>query len=182
MQQKHIKKYIAFGVALLLFVPLIFGTQIFPNIFPFTILQNALFSGNPISTVGSVTDESDNTGVDLNIASDDSIVVLDLEIGSGEVAEAPKTVHVGYVGTRIDPSTGKEIIFDQNLSRESPFSFQLGSGSVIPGFEQGVAGMRVGGKRLVIISPEMGYGNQQAGDIPPNTTLQFMIELYAVKE
>ena len=182
MKQEHIKKYIAIGVALLLFAPLILGSQIFPNIFPFSVLQSGLFGGNTVNTAGSATNGTENNaGIGLNNLSE-SVTILDLEIGNGDVAEAPKTVHVGYIGTRIDPNTGEEIIFDQNLSKESPFSFRLGSGAVIPGFEQGVTGMRVGGRRLVIISPEMGYGNQQAGDIPPNTTLQFMIELYEVKE
>ena len=182
MKQEHIKKYIAIGVVLLLFAPIIFGSRIFPNIFPFTVLQRGFFGGNIVNTTGSTTsrDESDNS-TGLNNLSE-PVTILDLQIGDGELAEAPKTVHVGYVGTRLDPNTGEEIIFDQNLDKESPFAFQLGSGAVISGFEQGVTGMRVGGTRLVIIKPEMGYGNQQAGDIPPNTTLQFMIELYAVKE
>lgn len=181
MQQEHKKKYIAIGVALLLFAPIV-GSQIFPNIFPFSVLQSGFFGGNDLTTVESTTNVNTNGGT-LNIGDlSEPVIALDLQIGDGDLAEAPKIVHVGYVGTRIDPNTGEEIIFDQNLNRESPFVFQLGSGAVISGFEQGVTGMRVGGRRLVIIQPEMGYGNQQAGDIPPNTTLQFMIELYEVKE
>ena len=138
MEQNNIKKYIAVGVALLLFVPLV-GSQIFPSIFPFTVLRNAFFGGNPINTITNTTvnrDESDSN-TNLNNLSE-PVTILDLEIGDGTLAEAPKTVHVGYIGTRIDPNTSEEIIFDQNLNKESPFPFQLGVGSVIPGFEQGV--------------------------------------------
>ena len=176
------KKYIAIGVALLLFAPLIFGSQIFPNIFPFTILQGGLFGGNDINTISTganIGKSNTNTNREILL---DPVATFDLEVGDGTVAKAPKQVSIGYIGTRIDPDTGKEVIFDQNLNRESPFSFQIGAGTVIPGFDQGVTGMRVGGKRLIIISPEMGYGNQQVGDIPPNTTLQFIVELYEVKE
>ena len=182
MQQENIKKYIAVGVALLLFVPIIIGSRIFPRVFPFTALQGGLFGGGVDNIIESTTGSSgNNSAVDIGNLSE-PVTILDLEVGDGAVAEAPSTVDVGYVGTRIDPDTNEEVIFDQNLDKESPFSFQLGAGTVIPGFEQGVTGMRVGGKRLVIISPEMGYGDKQVGSIPPNTTLQFMIELYEVKE
>lgn len=181
MQKEHIKKYIAIGVALLLFAPII-GSQIFPNVFPFNLLQSGIFGRNNSNT-GNATNNSSTNDIKLDTGNpSEPVIIFDLQVGDGPLAEAPKTVHVGYIGTHKDPNTGEDITFDQNLNRDSPFVFQLGTGSVIPGFEQGVMGMRVGGTRLVIISPEMGYGNQQAGNIPPNTTLQFMIELYEVKE
>lgn len=111
----------------------------------------------------------------------DPVTILDLKVGEGDLAEPPNTVSLGYIGTRIDPETGEELIFDQMTDRHRPFVFQLGDEQVIPGFEIGVTGMRVGGKRLVTIQPEMGYGDQQVASIPPNTTLQFLIELYEVK-
>lgn len=182
MKKENIKIYIAVGVALLLFAPLIFGNRLFPNIFPFTVLQSGIFGGGNINTTNPTTSNPQNTGT-INLGDPSQpVTILDLEIGNGATAEPGKIVSVGYIGTRVDPDTGEKITFDQNLSRETPFSFPLGSGQVIPGFDMGVTGMRVGGRRLVTIRPEMGYGNQQAGSIPPNTTLQFMIELYEVKE
>ena len=186
---KNIKTYIAVGVALLIFVPFIFRSQLFSRIFPFSALQAGFFSGTTTTGGGSAAvpldgvpsrDTSANSGGFAGLS--DPVTILDLEVGEGMLAEESKKVHVGYIGTRIHPETNEEIIFDQNLSRENPLSFVIGSGMVIPGFDAGVAGMRVGGKRLVIIKPEMGYGDQQVGDIPPNTTLQFMIELYEVTE
>ncbi|MCY4576830.1 MAG: FKBP-type peptidyl-prolyl cis-trans isomerase [Candidatus Kaiserbacteria bacterium] len=184
MQQKNIKTYIAIGLALIIFVPFVFGGQLFSRIFPFGLLRSGFFGGGP-ATDAVTPDPLLEEGVGSSGTFDsfsDPVTILDLEVGGGAVAEASTTVSIGYVGIRIDPKTGEEIVFDQNLSRETPFSFVLGSGQVIPGFDQGVTGMRVGGKRLVIIQPEMGYGNQQVGSIPPNTTLQFMIELYEVKQ
>ena len=185
-----IKKYIAIGIGLLIFIPLIFGGRIFPQIFPFNVLQAGMFNwgmGNNAQQVSNSDTSINNSNTSSDVASaftdlSDPVTILDLEVGDGAVAEPSKTVSVGYVGTRIDPDTGEKIIFDQNLDRDSAFSFELGSGMVIPGFDQGVTGMRIGGKRLVVIKPEMGYGDQQVGDIPPNTTLHFLIELYEVKE
>ena len=191
--QEDIKIYIAVGIAIIIFVPFMFGSQIFSRIFPFSFFQGAfLNSGSTTSDDPAISAEipdsrSGDRGATTNLLDQlgglsDPVTILDLELGEGTVAETSKTVSVGYIGTRFDPDTGEEVIFDQNLNKEAPFSFILGSGMVIPGFDQGVTGMRIGGKRLVIIQPEMGYGDQQVGDIPPNTTLQFMIELYEVKE
>ena len=69
---------------------------------------------------------------------------------------------------------------DKNTDPESGFTFVLGSGQVIPGFDVGIAGMREGGIRLIVIDPKAGYGSQQTGRIPPNTTLRFIVELYEV--
>ncbi|MFH1162296.1 MAG: FKBP-type peptidyl-prolyl cis-trans isomerase [Candidatus Jorgensenbacteria bacterium] len=99
-------------------------------------------------------------------------------MGTGAEAKAGDTVTVHYTGTLTD---GKK--FDSSLDRGQPFSFLLGAGQVIRGWDLGVAGMKVGGKRRLTIPPELGYGSRGAGGgaIPPNATLIFEVQLLDVK-
>ena len=102
------------------------------------------------------------------------LVVKDIVKGSGKKAKAGQTVSVQYVG--VSWSTGQE--FDASWDRGQPFSFSLGAGQVIPGWDQGVAGMRVGGRRELIIPPDLGYGAQGSPPaIAPNETLIFVVDL-----
>lgn len=102
----------------------------------------------------------------------------DLKQGTGTTASAGKTVSVHYTGWLA--SNGKK--FDSSVDRGQPFMFQLGAGQVIKGWDEGVSGMKVGGKRQLRIPPELGYGSRGAGGvIPPNATLIFDVELLAVK-
>ena len=102
--------------------------------------------------------------------------IEELKVGTGAEAKSGQSVSVHYTGTL---TTGSK--FDSSRDRNSPFDFQLGAGMVIKGWDQGVAGMKVGGRRKLTIPPELGYG---AGGyppvIPPNSTLIFDIELLAV--
>ncbi len=103
--------------------------------------------------------------------------IEDLTPGTGPEAKAGKTVTVHYVGTLTD---GKK--FDSSRDRGEGFTFRLGAGQVIKGWDQGVAGMKVGGLRKLTIPPELGYGSQGfPGAIPPNATLIFEVELLEVK-
>jgi FKBP-type peptidyl-prolyl cis-trans isomerase len=105
------------------------------------------------------------------------LVVEDLKTGDGAEAKAGDQVSVQYVGVLYDG--GKQ--FDSSWDRGQPFDFQLGSGQVIPGWDQGVEGMKVGGRRELIIPPNLGYGAQgQPPTIPPNSTLVFVIDLVSV--
>ena len=112
------------------------------------------------------------------------LVKNDTVIGEGREAEAGFNVTVHYTGWLYDPSKadGKGTKFDSSLDRHEPFVFFLGGGQVIQGWDEGFAGMKVGGKRTLIIPPHMGYGVHGAGGvIPPNATLIFDVELLGIK-
>lgn len=106
----------------------------------------------------------------------------DLFLGTGADAVTGRTVSVNYTGWFYDAdATGnKGVQFDSSTGR-GPFTFTLGAGQVIQGWEQGIAGMKVGGLRRLIIPPALGYGSTRYGPIPPNATLLFEIELLSVQ-
>ena len=104
--------------------------------------------------------------------------------GTGAEAVAGKKVTVHYTGWLFEPSASdkKGRKFDSSRDRGDPFSFKLGAGQVIRGWDEGVATMKAGGRRILTIPPELGYGARGAGGvIPPNATLVFEVELLAVK-
>lgn len=104
------------------------------------------------------------------------LVIDDLEVGAGDTAVKGKMVSVHYTGWLTD---GRK--FDSSKDRNDPFNFPLGAGHVIRGWDEGVQGMQVGGKRKLTIPPELGYGARGAGGvIPPNATLVFEVELLKV--
>jgi FKBP-type peptidyl-prolyl cis-trans isomerase FkpA len=112
------------------------------------------------------------------------LVKNDTAVGEGREAEIGFMVSVHYTGWLFDENAsdhkGKK--FDSSVDRGTPFEFNLGAGQVIQGWDQGFAGMKIGGKRTLIIPPEMGYGSRGAGGaIPPNATLIFDVELLDVK-
>jgi FKBP-type peptidyl-prolyl cis-trans isomerase len=97
--------------------------------------------------------------------------------GSGEAAKAGNSVEVHYTGWLTDGTK-----FDSSKDRGKPFSFKLGAGQVIKGWDEGVAGMKVGGKRKLVIPPALGYGSRGAGGvIPPNAELVFEVELLGIR-
>ena len=106
------------------------------------------------------------------------LIVEELIVGDGDEAQDYNKVVVNYTGTLLDGS-----IFDSSLKPgRTPFTFTLGAGSVIKGWDQGVKGMRVGGKRKLTIPPDLGYGENGAGNvIPPGATLIFEVELLEIE-
>jgi len=105
------------------------------------------------------------------------LVIKEVAVGKGAAAKSGDKVTVHYTGWLTDGTK-----FDSSVDRGQPFEFPLGAGKVIPGWDQGVAGMKVGGKRKLTIPPDLGYGAQgtPGGPIPPNATLVFDVELLAV--
>lgn len=104
------------------------------------------------------------------------LIIDDLVMGEGAEAAKGNHVRVHYTGWLTDGSK-----FDSSVERNDPFDFPLGRGHVIPGWDEGVAGMKVGGRRKLTIPPHLGYGAHGAGGvIPPNATLVFEVELLAV--
>ncbi len=105
------------------------------------------------------------------------LVIEDIEVGTGDEAKAGHTVEVHYAGNAW--STRQQ--FDASWDRGETFSFRLGAGQVIGGWDQGVAGMKVGGRRRLVIPPNLGYGSRGAGGvIKPNETLVFVVDLLGV--
>ena len=113
-----------------------------------------------------------------------TLITTDTTTGSGAEAKAGQQVTVHYTGWLYDDSAPdkKGRKFDSSRDRNDPFTFSLGAGQVIRGWDEGVAGMKVGGSRTLTIPPEMGYGRRGAGGvIPPNATLVFDVELLGVR-
>jgi FKBP-type peptidyl-prolyl cis-trans isomerase len=107
----------------------------------------------------------------------EQLVVDDVVVGTGDPVSSGDTVTVHYIGTL---QNGQE--FDNSYKREQPFTVTLGEGRVIAGWEQGLVGMQVGGKRILVIPPALGYGSAGGGPIPPNATLVFAVELIAINQ
>ncbi len=108
----------------------------------------------------------------------------DGQVGTGASPRTGQTVYVNYTGWLMTPDGKKGKKFDSNLDHGGqPFSFPLGAGRVIKGWDEGVASMKIGGKRTLIVPPALGYGGQDVGNglIPPNSTLIFDVELLKVQ-
>lgn len=113
---------------------------------------------------------------EANMANQGKLIIEDIEEGTGEaVVEAGDDIVVHYHGTLTDGT-----VFDSSVDRGEPFQTQIGVGQVIPGWDEGILGMKVGGKRKLTIPPNMAYGEQGAGSIPPNSTLIFEVELIEI--
>jgi len=145
---------------------LIIGTNLQPAVTNNTVnTTNAFFSFDPNKLVGSPS----------------GLLVQDVVVGSGAEAVAGKTVSVHYTGVLSDGTK-----FDSSLDRGEPFSFALGAGGVIRGWDEGVVGMKVGGKRVLVIPSELAYGDAGIPGpngtyfIPPKATLIFQVELLGV--
>lgn len=151
---------------------LVLGT---PLLNPFATPDNAIAVGTTTSLTAT------SSSMNLSLAPEEKLptelVITDVVVGSGQEATPGSIVTVNYVGALPDGT-----VFDASANHGQPFSFPLGAGQVIQGWDQGVAGMKVGGKRRLVIPPNLAYGNQAVGGvIPANATLLFEVELVSVQ-
>ena len=145
----------------------------------------AIMSALAITTIGGVsgfvstTASAQTAGKTMTTAS--GLQIIDSVAGTGASPKAGQTCVMHYTGWLYENGQkGKK--FDSSVDRNEPFEFPIGKGRVIAGWDEGVASMKVGGKRTLIIPPQLGYGARGAGGvIPPNATLMFDVELLAVK-
>ena len=107
----------------------------------------------------------------------ETLEIKDLKLGEGKVAKRGNDIKVHYTGYLASNNSK----FDSSVDRKTPFEFKLGRGEVIPGWDRGIVGMKVGGKRKLIIPPILAYGEKGTGTIPPNSTLIFDVELLSVE-
>ena len=131
-----------------------------------------LFSKSSTLSLNNLNMNISDTGVQQA----PKLLIDDLTVGTGTEAVAGKHVVVNYKGTLIDGT-----VFDSSYTRGEPFPFDLGAGQVIAGWDQGLIGMKVGGKRKLVIPADLAYGERAIGPIPANSTLIFEVELLEVK-
>lgn len=143
--------------------------------------QSAQLAKSGVVIVGSDGNITQERTTALLEASDtrgtvNKLVVDDIVVGTGEAVKKGDVVSVHYIGTL---QNGTE--FDNSKKRGSTFSFKVGGGAVIKGWDEGVVGMKVGGQRILVIPADLAYGNRTIGNIPANSTLVFAIELLEIK-
>jgi FKBP-type peptidyl-prolyl cis-trans isomerase len=153
----------------------------------------ALAACGPQGAADGAVDSAVTQGADTGVTTTDDggsaevvteLQITDVEQGDGAAANPGQQVVVHYTGWLYEPGEpdNKGTKFDSSVDRDQPFAFPLGAGRVIAGWDTGVAGMQVGGKRVLIIPPDMAYGDRGAGGvIPPNATLLFEVELLEVQ-
>ena len=116
------------------------------------------------------------TTAEKQVVTSEKLQIKDEKEGTGAAVKTGDTVVIHYTGTLTDGTK-----FDSSYDREKPFETQIGVGAVIKGWDEGVVGMKVGGKRKLTIPPSLGYGDQANGKIPANSTLVFDVELVEIK-
>lgn len=136
------------------------------------LLACVMLLGTPIAWAAESPDVTAETPME-SVTTASGLTYTDLVVGEGASPTTGQMVTVHYTGSLMDGT-----VFDSSHRRNQPFSFQIGVGQVIKGWDEGVATMQIGGKRQLVIPPDLGYGSRGAGGvIPPNATLNFEVEL-----
>ena len=164
------------GIAVALALVVVAMFFIFPGLSPF---GNLTPSNDTSTEVASTTATTTQTATTMPTGNSDQLQVTDETVGTGAVAAAGDTVTVNYVGSLTDGT-----VFDASANHGTAgFTFNLGAGQVIKGWDEGIVGMREGGKRKLIIPASLAYGDQAVGNvIPANSTLVFEVELLKVQK
>lgn len=136
-----------------------------------------LFGNNIMSLFQKNLMNNDSLAAATGATSNNGVVINDVVVGEGVVVKPGDTVSVNYVLSLADGA-----VVQNSKDLGAPFKFTLGAGDVIPGWELGFVGMKVGGVRTITIPPELAYGSNQTGSIPPNSTLIFNVELLDVSD
>ena len=168
------------GIAVALALAVVAVFFIFPSLSPFGQPRASAPSQAAAAAAMATTTntQTDSTSTAMPTANTDQLQINDEVVGNGPEAAAGDSVTVNYVGSFTD---GK--VFDASANHgSSGFTFKLGAGQVIKGWDQGVAGMKVGGKRKLVVPPSLGYGTNDYGPIPGNSTLVFEVELLKVQK
>jgi peptidylprolyl isomerase len=154
------------------------ASDLIPTLFPTAQISPTISQQNPaIITQQPINAQaSQGANMDKYTTTVDGLKMLDEKVGTGQEVKTGDTVTVNYLGT-----LENGVKFDSSYDRNAPFTTQIGVGQVIKGWDEGIVGMKVGGKRKLIIPADLGYGSQSAGSIPPNSTLIFEVELLSVK-
>ena len=158
------KEWIAVSVSLVFIVYMFMGD----------VLSNVFGELNGNSMENNTQGASANNEPSNNTAPALSVQVQDIKVGTGPAIQKGMQVAVNYV---LKLTNGTVIQDSKQVNAGKPFIFTAGAGQLIPGWEMGILGMHVGGKRMITIPPSLGYGSQQVGNIPPNSTLVFEIEV-----
>lgn len=169
MKKLETREWIGVMVAVVAAITLFFGNTIWNTFFKKQPTEQPLAS--LVNNTGTSTQPTMK-----NISTITGLEIYDMQVGTGVEAVAGKKVTAHYIGTLTDGTK-----FDSSLDRGQPFEFTLGTGAVIKGWDVGIAGMKVGGTRTLVIAPEFGYGAQAIGSIPANSTLIFQVQLLDVK-
>ncbi len=144
----------------------------------FTALNTGSNSIANTASVVVANDDATKTAIEGSVGLDGELkrlVVDDVQLGEGAEVKTGDSVTVHYVGTLKDGSK-----FDDSYVRGTPYTFTVGDGKVIKGWDEGLVGMQVGGERILVVPPDMAYGNRQVGPIPPNSPLIFKVELVSI--
>jgi len=145
-----------------------------PTIYP--SITQAPITTTPADAIINTQPATAGANMDNVKTTEGGLQIQDLTVGTGKEVKSGDTVTVNYLGTLVDGTK-----FDSSYDRNQPFTTQIGVGQVIKGWDEGIVGMKVGGKRKLTIPAALGYGSQPAGSIPPNSTLVFEVELLSVK-
>lgn len=172
---------VGIGVSVLFMALALYLVRVETSLFSSDSAQQATVAESGVVIVNNDADKRNERANAFMEASDSKgnikdLIIDDIKQGSGAKVEVGDTVVVHYIGTL---QGGQE--FDNSRKRGEPFTFTVGNGDVIEGWEKGIVGMKVEGQRILVIPSELGYGDKVAGPIPANSTLVFAIELLEIK-